>query len=101
MLLHCVVSFVPVAQGHEEEYTYRFTEADVAELAAAVNVVKASGVQSETDILKVAYAMCKVTCEVPCVTASLNDTLLLMPCDVKSMCAEAHQTLEKLKGTYH
>ena len=40
-------------QGREAEYTYRFTEADVAELAAAVDRVKFSGVRSETDILQV------------------------------------------------
>ena len=42
-----------VPQGREEEYTYHFTEHDVAELAAAVNKTKAAGVSSEQDILKV------------------------------------------------
>lgn len=38
-------------QGREEEYTYRFTDSDIAELAAAVSKTKAAGVSSEHDTM--------------------------------------------------
>ena len=39
-------------QGREEEYTYHFTEKDIAEITAAVSKIKLSGVCSEQEILK-------------------------------------------------
>lgn len=39
-------------QGREEEYTYHFTEKDIAEITAAVSKIKSWGVCSEQDILK-------------------------------------------------
>lgn len=42
-------------QGRDEDYTYHFTEHDMAELAAAVSSIKQAGVQGEKDILKVRH----------------------------------------------
>ena len=49
------IPFFLFVQGKEEEYTYHFTDSDVTELTAAVNKVKASGVSTEHQILKVRH----------------------------------------------
>ena len=40
-------------KGHENEFTYHFTDTDVAELVAAVDKLKGKGVASEEDVKQV------------------------------------------------
>ena len=51
-------------QGHEEKYTYYLTSDDVAEITSAVAKVKAKGVSTEQDILKVqaSYGLLRAQC---------------------------------------
>ncbi len=77
-MLACVYTLMHghLMQGREDAYIYQLTTQDVAEITSAVAKVKATGVSTEEDILKVWKAFALHTADIICNAQSIYYTYI-------------------------